>query len=211
MVGDNKENLEQIFNLLNQAGKLKTTLRFSELDENSLRDSSAEHSWRLSLMVFVVADKLKLDINVEHALKLAIIHDIAESITGDVDSRLVYAGKITKEEKKKAEEKAIKEISKLFYGKEIFDLWKEYEGNSTKESRYIKALDKIETLIHLIEMGMKMGPKVYDIPEMIIPYADKSVNNFPELTSMLKIVKNKLKKEFQKNNILWKEEYDKLI
>nr|NQU91084.1 HD domain-containing protein [Bacteroidota bacterium] len=49
-------------------------------------ESSAEHSWRLSLMAFLVANELKITkVNVEHAMKLALVHDLAESLTGDID------------------------------------------------------------------------------------------------------------------------------
>ena len=54
------------------------------------------------------------------------------------------------------------------------------------------------------------GYKIYDKPEFIANYANKSVKSFTELSGMLKIVKRKLKAEFDKGNIEWKEEYNSL-
>ena len=91
-------------------------------------------------------------------------------------------------------------------GEEIANLWNEYDERSTREAKFVKALDKLETLTHLIETGYK----TYDRPELIANYADKTVKDFPELTDMLKIIKRKLKSEFKKGNIPWKEEYEHL-
>jgi len=74
----------------------------------------------------------------------------------------------------------------------------------TPEARFVKALDKIETLTQIAEAGHK----IYDAPEFIANYADQAVRNFPLLEGMLKIVKRKLKAEFKKGRILWKKEYD---
>jgi len=87
-------------------------------------------------------------------------------------------------------------------GKKILNLWREYNDCEIKEAKFVKALDKIETLTQLAESGYK----TYDKPEFIAKYANKSVRMFPELSEMLKIVKIKLKVEFNKGNIEWKED-----
>ncbi|EKD58978.1 MAG: hypothetical protein ACD_56C00015G0006 [uncultured bacterium] len=140
--------MEKIFDFLHQVEKLKDTLRYNQTS-GGRKESSAEHSWRLSLMVFVVAEQLKLKLDVFRAIKIAIVHDIAESITGDIDAIKVHDGEITKEEKHELEISALQKIREMLpvnIGQEIFDLWNEYEENETQEAKYIKALDKIETL-----------------------------------------------------------------
>lgn len=205
----NQEKLKQILNFFQQAEKLKSIIRFSER-KSIVRESSAAHSWRLALMVFVVRDELKLNINIEKALKIAIIHDLAESVTGDVDYILIADGKVSKKEKKKLEEDALQKIKNNLpkkIGKEIYNLWSEFEKGTTKEAKFVRALDRIETLTHLL----KVGYKAYDRPELIPTYADKAVKNFPELTGMLKAIKQKLKTEFNKGKIPWKKEYENNI
>lgn len=202
------ENLEKIFDFLSVANNLKKTYRFNASEpKDLLKESSADHSWRLSLMSFLISDELKLDINKEKALKIAIIHDIVEAITGDIDFRLIIEGKITKEDKTKGELKAIQKIKEDLpdkLGKEVYDLFIEYENESSPEARFIKALDKLETMIHIKNHGYK----AIDMPEPIITYADDAVKNFPELKSLLIIVKKELKDECEKGNIPWKKEYD---
>ena len=200
------ENLEKIFSFLSHAGKLKDVLRYNE-KRNGTKESVADHSWRLALMVFTIAEELKISVDILKSIKMALAHDIAESITGDIDAVLIMEGKVLKEEKKKEEIKAMEEIKKIppeKIGLEIYDLWNEYEKSETREARFIKALDKLETLMHLAESGHK----TYDKPDLIPTYADEAVKNFPELLPMLKIVKRKLKDEFIKGRFEWKVEYE---
>ena len=83
------KNIKQIFDFLHKVENLKRTYRFKTI-KNIEGDSVADHTWRLTLMTFIIADELKLDINILKSLKLALTHDIPESITDDIDARLVY-------------------------------------------------------------------------------------------------------------------------
>jgi len=202
------KNLEKIFDFLKIAEKLKSTLRYNKTTSGR-QESSAEHSWRLALMIFMLADELNLEIDVSRAVKIALVHDLAEALTGDIDAILIAEGKVTKEEKEIQEAVAVDKIQQILpesIGKEVADLQNEYNENKTREAKFVKALDKIETLTQLAESGYK----IYDKPEFIANYANKAVGQFPELKDTLKIVKSKLKEEFEKGNIPWKKEYDSL-
>lgn len=203
------DNLKKILLFLNKAGNLKKTYRYSETKDKK-GDSSADHSWRLALMAFIVAGQLKLKLNLLKAIKIALVHDLAEAITGDIDYMLIKKGSVTKELKKENERKAIiKLIANLpsNIGKKIFNLWNEYEKGKTKEAKFIKALDKLETFTQTLELGYRQ----YNHPEYIANYADKDVLNFPKLIDILFLLKTNLKKEFKKGKIEWKKEYEKII
>ncbi|MFA4880181.1 MAG: HD domain-containing protein [Candidatus Doudnabacteria bacterium] len=200
------KNLEKIFNFLHQVEHLKSTLRYTSL-ASGRKESSAEHSWRLALMTFLVAEALELDLDSNHAVRVALVHDVAESVTGDIDAVKIGRKEFSEEEKHRLEMQAIKKIKNklpLELGREIHNLWFEYEKSLTPEAKFVKALDKLETLTQLAEAGYK----TYDAPEFIANYADLSVQNFSALKGMLKIVKRKLKAEFRKGNIPWKKEYN---
>jgi putative hydrolase of HD superfamily len=208
MSENNLDNLEKIFNFLQKIENLKGTLRYNETTSGR-KESAADHSWRMALMTFIIADELKLDVDITRSIKLALVHDLAEALTGDIDSVLVAEGEFSKEEKERLEIEAIRKLQDTLpesIGKEISELWHEYNDCETREAKYVKALDKIETLTQLAETGYKM----YDKPEFIATYANKSVKSFPELTDTLKIVKKKLKKEFERGNLEWKDDYDSL-
>lgn len=200
------ENLEKMLEFLHVAGKLKKIYRFNA-DPDTDGDSSADHSWRLALMAFVLADELKLDVNVNRAMKIALVHDIAEALTGDVDARHIKENKVTEEEKKRNESEAMGEICATLpekISREIMSLWREYGEAKTKEARYIKALDKIETQIQTLEFGHGN----YNDSDLIGIYGLREVKDCPELKKFFLLVKSKLKGEFEKGGFEWKKEYE---
>jgi len=200
------KNLEKILEFLHLIGRLKTTYRF-KANEKCLGDSSADHSWRLALMTFMIAEELKLDLDIAKAVKIALVHDLAESITGDIDVRLIKQKVFTKEQKRKSEEEAMIKLKKILpkrLGGEINDLWLEYERESSREALYIKALDKIETSMHIVELG----EGAYDDTDLIGTYGNENVAKFPELKDFSRLIKEEIKKEFKKGGFAWKEEYN---
>lgn len=199
---------QKIIRFLHKAGRLKNATRFKN-SKKILGDSAAEHSWRVALMTFIFSDELKIKIDLIKALEMALLHDIVESVVGNVDYTYIIKGKITEKQKSLLENKAINQLRKSvtqFSGNKIYVLWKEYEKGITKEAKFVKAMNKLETLMYLVEAGFKS----YDKPETIANYADEAVNNFPELKYILKEVKNELKKEFKRGGFVWKSDFDKI-
>jgi len=199
---------QKIINFLHKAGDLKNTIRFKE-SRNIIGDSAAAHSWRVALMTFIITNELKIKINLTKSLEMAIIHDIVESVVGNIDYTSISKGKITEKQKAILENKAIGKLKKLmpgFSGKNIFGLWKEYEKGITKEAKIIKAMNRLETLMYLVEVGFKS----YDKPELIPNYADETINNFPVLKCILKEIKDEPKIEFKKGGIAWEKDFDSI-
>jgi len=211
-----KNNLEKIFEFFDEVNKLKKSLRYSEIKEESHRDSTAEHTWRLTLMIYIIADELKLDIDILKALKISLVHDLAESLTGDIDAVRVANGEITKQEKNILEKEAINKLKNLLpekIGNKIYSLWEDYEESKSKEAIFVKALDKFETMTHLMNVGWIPTTKNHykiDVHSFFAAYANKPVKSFPELKQVLDIIKSKLKNEYEKYGFEWKQEYDNL-
>lgn len=74
--------LEGILEFLRRAEELKNTLRSSRTS-NGRHESTAEHTWRLCLMVLLF-EKQYPDIDTLKSLKICVIHDLGESIRGDI-------------------------------------------------------------------------------------------------------------------------------
>lgn len=194
-----------ILNFFSEAQKLKTTLRYIYL-QGGKQESTAEHSWQLCLMVPIVTKTLNLNIDVHRALMIALVHDLPEAITGDIDAIKIAKKEISKEEKNRLEVEAIKELSDKLpesSGQEILNLWQEYEAGESNEAKFIKALDKIETVFQLANVS-----GFWEFPEFTATYPDAAVKNCESLLPLLKEVKLKLKDEFIKKGLIWKEEFN---
>lgn len=144
----NNKQLGKEIDFLKVAEGLKRELRHSWLSDQR-QESVAEHSWRLALMSWRYADKLDQIVNLEICFKMAIIHDLAEAIEGDIPCFDCHTHK-DKKEKFARELSAMQSIQRLLddpHGNELHSLWLEYENQQSYESRYIRALDKLEAFI----------------------------------------------------------------
>lgn len=197
--------LKDVLNFMLEVEKLKDVYRYSTCHEK-IRDSTAEHTWAVSLMAVLLSEIKESKVDLLHALKICLVHDIGEYITGDIDSILVTQGKANKDNKYKEEEKVFQDLREKFplIGDEVYSLWKEYQEKQTDEAKYANALDKMEALIHLIYSG----GEYFDDAEHIATYANKAVEQFPELKEFHSLIKERLKLEFKKANFEWKEEYN---
>lgn len=103
----------------------------------------AGHMYSMAMMTFLIDDKSNL--NRLKCLQLAVVHDLAECIVGDITPR----DNVSAEEKYKREEEAMCEIGKLVgaeTGSLLYNLWLEYEEKSTPESVFVKDLDRFDLI-----------------------------------------------------------------
>lgn len=158
----NESDIENLLQVLNLAGKLKTTLR-SSLVSQGRKESVADHSWRVALLVILVAPFLDKKINLEKAIKMAIIHDLAESVVGDINIIDTLNNQELNKEKLENEKKVFENIVSHLgteLGSELLLLWNEFEENSSYEAKVINALDKIEAQLQQNESKLSMWKEI---------------------------------------------------
>ncbi len=113
-------------------------------------ESIADHSYRVAIVTLFLADELKakgLEIDVERALKIALLHDLGEARITDVPK-----GTQSYIDKGKAEKKAVMELLLTSpRPKEYFRLWREYEEELSTEGKLVKFADMLEMLIQAFE------------------------------------------------------------
>lgn len=195
----------KLFEFLEKSADLKSTLRYVYL-QTGRQESSAEHSWQLSLMVPMLIDLLKLDLDINKSVNLALIHDLPEAITGDIDAISIMKGEATKEQKQILEAEAMESLQNLLpesLGNKVFALWHEYEMAQTEEAKFVKALDKLETTFQLTLNCQTLGHI-----EFLVTYPDPAVRNYPALLPLLKVIKTRLKAEFINRGLKWSEDFN---
>jgi putative hydrolase of HD superfamily len=113
-------------------------------------ESVAAHSFGVSITAMMLADEIKLrglDIDIERVLKMALLHDWAETRVGDMPRTATnYFGA---DVRKRAETSALADIAESAgaAGTEYTDLYKDYEQRHSLEARLVKAADIIDLLI----------------------------------------------------------------
>lgn len=106
-------------------------------------ESIAGHMYAMGIMTFLLGDNSNLDRT--KCMQLALVHDLAECIVGDITP----ADNISPNVKHEMEEKAMKELISYLaddVGKIIYDLYKEYEAKETPEAKFVKELDVFDMI-----------------------------------------------------------------
>jgi putative hydrolase of HD superfamily len=140
------ERLRQQLGFLAEADRLKTVLRRSPLAAADRRENDAEHSWHLALMAAVLAEYADEPVDVGHVIKLVVVHDLVEIYAGDtfLYDEAMAASQIERESV--AAERLFGLLPPDQAGW-MRALWDEFEGRQTPESRFAKAMDRLEPML----------------------------------------------------------------
>ena len=129
---------------IQRAEALKDTLR-TGYTAGGRQESTAEHTWRLCLLTMVLAPYFE-GADADKLLRLALVHDLAEAVCGDIPATAQTAD----DGKLEAERQGMHELCEGLpqaIRDDMLALWEEYEAVSTLESKIVKGLDKLETII----------------------------------------------------------------
>ncbi|KAJ6167146.1 HD domain-containing protein [Penicillium chermesinum] len=137
--------------------RLKTTKREGWRRFGINGESISDHMYRMSVMTMLAPPELAARINVPHCTKMALIHDMAESLVGDITP---VDTNVTKAEKARREAAVMDYITTSLLGnvpgaalsaQQIKDVFQEYEDNVTLEAQFVHDIDKMELLLQMVE------------------------------------------------------------
>lgn len=126
------------------AEKLKTVLRCA-YTSTGRQESTPEHTWRLCLLAMVLQDSLGA-LDFERVLKMCVIHDLGETLHGDIPAVAQAAG-INKSADERRDLIELMAPLPTQLQAEFLALWDDYEQAASPEARAVKAMDKLETII----------------------------------------------------------------
>lgn len=137
--------------------RLKTTKREGWRRFGINGESISDHMYRMSIMTMFAPSELASKLNIPHCTKMALIHDMAESLVGDITP---VDKEVTKAEKARREADVMDYITETLLGKipggalsaqEIKRVFQEYEDNVTLEAQFVHDIDKMELLLQMVE------------------------------------------------------------
>ena len=142
------------------------------------RESVAEHSWRVSLMAMLMKDEFP-GVDIDKVVRMCLVHDIGEAITGDIPTFL-----------KTDADRAVegKEVDALIGGlpepwpEDLGALFAEMDALQTPEAKLYKALDRMEAIQSHNESGADSWlPLEY---ELNLTYGEKDAACSPYLSAL---------------------------
>ncbi|TVR05333.1 MAG: HD family hydrolase, partial [Spirochaetaceae bacterium] len=110
-------------------------------------ESVADHSWATALLCLLYADKA--GVNRDHAVAMALVHDLAESVTGDVATRVHDADRaVSTAEKQQRERAAMDGLAPEPHA--VRALWDEYEAAETNEARFVRDMNLVDMCLQAL-------------------------------------------------------------
>ena len=172
-----------LLDILHVAERLKDTTRHC-YTSGGRHESVAEHSWRISLMAYLVAENFP-EADMNKVIKMCLIHDLGECFTGDIPTfDKTDADRVTEDQLLNAWVITLPEPIRS----EWAALFAEMEERKTLESKIYKAMDSLEALISHKESDISTwAPHEYDL-NMV--YAYDKVGFSPYLTALRDEIKS---------------------
>lgn len=167
----------ELLNFLSILEKLKCNTRHS-WTSTGRHETVAAHSWRLAMMALLLKDELP-GIDMDKVLRMCLIHDFGEAVTGDIPS-------FNKTDKDEEDEVAaiagmLAPLSEPLRS-DLSALFAEMDALETPEARVYKALDKVEAVIQHNEAPLDTWiPKEYSLN---LDYGVENAREFPYLTAL---------------------------
>ena len=157
------ERAREVLRFFRLAGRLKATARAGwELRGIGDPESVADHSFRVGLLALVLSRGADPPLDRERCVAMALVHDLAESIVGDITP---YDG-ISGDEKNRREREAMERLGAMLGDDGLLRLWEEYQAAETAEARFVKDLDKLETVLQAAEYEEARGVELAEFREM---------------------------------------------
>ncbi|GME82662.1 unnamed protein product [Ambrosiozyma monospora] len=139
-------------------------------------ESIADHMYRMSIIAMSLnPNSFETDQpskstppDLTKCCKIALVHDIAEALVGDITPRDANIGKVEKNRRELTTIQYLAEIIKPYnsgFAEEIVDLWLDYENQRNFEARIVKDIDKYELIIQTYEYERKTGKNLYEFIE----------------------------------------------
>lgn len=111
-------------------------------------ETVAAHSWGTAFLCLLFADAAGVDR--DHAVAIAVLHDLAEAETGDIAARLHHADReVSESAKRRLEERA---MTRLLPGglAELHAMWKEYETRANPAARFVREMNLIDMCLQAL-------------------------------------------------------------
>ncbi|WP_044354495.1 HD domain-containing protein [Paenibacillus sp. E194] len=189
-----------VLNVVNLGEKLKSELRHSWLS-NGRQESVAEHTWRVSLMAMLIEPYLDQEIDTAKMLKMIIIHDLVEAEAKDIPAFDTMNNEQLREQKAQNEMKAIQRIRETLkgdLGRDVYDLWIEFEHKQTYEAKVANALDKLEAQIQHNEADISTWIEIeYEMSFMMGKHTDFS----PVLSQLKELIEEEAENKLRRAGI----------
>jgi putative hydrolase of HD superfamily len=190
-ISSGMERLDQQLKFTAEIDKMTSILRRTMLIDKSRRENDAEHSWHIAVMALLFEEYASEPVDIGHAIKMCVVHDLIEIYAGDTFAYDVEGNKSKAEREEKAADRLFALLPEE-QGAYIRALWEEFDGMETADSKYAACLDRIQPFFHntlteghtWVESGTtdraaveKRMSIVKEFMPKVYPWVEKNIDN----------------------------------
>ncbi|MCL5430362.1 MAG: HD domain-containing protein [Candidatus Marsarchaeota archaeon] len=184
-----------------EANKLKTVKRTGwVMYKVANPEHVGDHSYSTSLLSYIIAKRRGLDAT--RCMIMALIHDINETVTGDIatreDERKQKVSNSVKASLENAGALKVLGIPDSRTGNELKDLWKELKERKTREAKLVYEIDKLDVIL-LLTKYHRYIKKDENVDEFIRTAEKRMADR--ELLYILKRAKVQIKRERKRTHL----------
>jgi putative hydrolase of HD superfamily len=167
-----------VLGFLVEIDRLKVVERRAYVVGGVRRENSAEHSWHAALAVWMLSRQAGVALELEHLLKLALVHDLGEIDAGDVP---VYSALRAAQGPK--ERACLERLCALAPEtlRELIGLWSEYEEQQSLESQWLKVADRVLPFLHNLASEGKTWREQGVVRRQVLEVNQPIARTHPEL------------------------------
>lgn len=142
-----EKRLQQQIDFLVELDKNKNIFRNSYITAIPRRkENDAEHMWHISVMALVMQEYSPREIDINHVLRMLLVHDVVEIDAGDVS---VYHRQNDPHlaDRETAAAQRIFSLLPEDQVNEFRPLWEEFEAAQSAEAKFARAVDRLMPLL----------------------------------------------------------------
>ena len=190
-ISSGMDRLDMQLKFTAEIDKMTSVLRRTMLLDKSRRENDAEHSWHIAVMALLFEEYASEPVDIGHAIKMCVVHDLIEIYAGDTFAYDVEGNKSKAEREEKAADRLFALLPEE-QGAYIRALWEEFDRLETADSKYAACLDRIQPFFHntlteghtWVESGTtdraaveKRMSIVKEFMPKVYPWVEKNIDN----------------------------------
>lgn len=157
-----------IYEVLERLGRIKRTGWIMAKIPSDIAESIAEHTIKTVFTAMEICREMGLKDKEERIIKMALIHDLAETLTSDIPKPVKE-----KLDKRNIDEVSIEYFKTIIKDEELVKIYEEYIKGESIEAKIVDLADTIATYIQSVNYRTQYGIKTEHL-ETIIEHTGRS-------------------------------------
>lgn len=141
-----QERFEKQLRFILEVDREKNILRQTHLSGGGRQENDAEHAWHMAVMAYLLREYANEPIDLAKTMMMILIHDVVEIDAGDTYA-YDEAAAATQREREEAAAERLFGLLPEDQGRELRELFEEFEAYETPEARFAHTMDNFQPLM----------------------------------------------------------------